>query len=192
MGWFVIAALFLLFIANKHLIHIFNLIENKEKKKIAQINEYISSNNSQDTKTRKAISDLKDAHYFKIATGIYAEHKARSALINLHETTSHHITWRHIRRAHEFIEISDKEEISIRPTSPAEKLGYWYNNLSGAFLLLLSATLFGLVFITTNKSVIAIITGLLTGFLCALISIFIFSQNWPIKAAKKISKELKK
>ncbi|GAB2180865.1 hypothetical protein DLREEDagrD3_10880 [Denitratisoma sp. agr-D3] len=189
-GWIVLVAFFLWLLANKNIPRVFDVLERKEKRRLEQFDAYVSSPNSGDANTIKVIQDLRDAHYFKIATGIYAESRVRNAFIKLHEATSHLITWRHICRAHPYLKVAADETVTVRELDFSEKLSYWYNQLSAYFFLLLSATLISLVILSGSKTLTSFSYGFGGGIVSALFAMFIFSQNWPVHAAKKIAKEL--
>lgn len=189
-GWIVLVAFFLWLLANKNIPRVFDVLERKEKRRLEQFDAYVSSPNAGDSNTTKVIRDLRDAHYFKIATGIYAESRVRNAFIKLHEATSHLITWRHICRAHPYLKVAEDETVTVRELDYSEKLSYWYNQLSAYFFLLLSATLISLVILSESKTLTSVSFGFGGGVLSALFAMFIFSQNLPVHAAKKIAKEL--
>lgn len=190
LGWLVIVALFLLLLANKSLPPIMCLIQGKKRLKLDQLDAYISSPNTSDPALTNAIRDIRNAHYFKIATSIYAEDRVRNAFIKLHETTSHLITWRHIYRAHPFLIVAENETVKVRQLSWQETLGHWYNQVLGYFFLLLTAILFSLVILSGSKTLVSFILGFGGGTITALIAMFIFSQSWPIHAARTIAKEI--
>ena len=189
-GWVVLVAFFFWFLANKNLPHVFGLIERKEKRRLEQLETYVSSPDSGDVNAIKAIRDLRDAHYFKIATGIYAESRVRNAYIKLHEATSHLITWRHICRAHPYVKVAPDETVTVRAMDFSETLSYWYNQVFAYFFLLISAALVSLVILSGSKTLTSFSFGFGGGIVSALFAMFIFSQNWPVHAAKKIAKEL--
>jgi hypothetical protein len=189
-GWVVLVAFFLWFVANKNLSRVFDVLWRKEKRKLEQLDTYISSPAAGDENAIKAIRDLRDARYFKMATGIYAESRVRNAFIRLHEATSHLVTWRHICRAHPYLKVAADETVIVKDLDFSEKLSYWYNQLVGYLFLLLAATLVSLAILSGSKTVMSFSFGFGGGILSALFAMFVFSQNWPIHAAQKIAKEL--
>lgn len=92
-GWVVLIAFFLWLLANKNLSRIVDFVQGKERRRIERLDAYIAFPNPSDSAVTNAIRDLRDAYYFKVATGIYAENRVRNALIGLHDATSHVITW---------------------------------------------------------------------------------------------------
>lgn len=189
-GWAAIAAFFFWLIVNKDFSHIFDILERKEKRKFEHLDLYVTKPELADSESVKVLSDLRDAHFFNIATGIYAEKKLRSALINLHNCTSHHISWGQIRRAFPYLEVSEDKTIVIRRQTNFEKIGYWYNQSIGYISLLLAASLLSLFFIATPKSLGSFAWCIGGGLIMIIFAMFVFAQNWPVLAAKKIQKEL--
>lgn len=181
---------FLWLLVNKDFSHLFDLFERKEKKRSEQLDQYVSKPELADPDSVRVLSDLRDAHYFKIATGIYAEKKLRKALITLHNRASHHISWQQIRRAFQYIEISGDEALVIRQFTLFELIGYGYNQLVGYTCLLFAAGLFGLFLIANPKTLSSFAWCVGGGLSSILFAMFVLSQNWPIHAAKKIRKEL--
>lgn len=189
-GWVFLISFFLWLLANKNIPHFFDLLERREKRRLEQLEIYVSSPDFGDANAINAIRDVRDAQYFKIATGIYAESRVRNAYIKLHEVTSHLISWRHICRAHPYLMVTADETVSVRTMDFSEKLSYWYNQFCAYFFLLTAATLVSLVILSGNKTPTSFLLGLGGGILSVFIAMFIFSQNWPVHAAKNIAKEL--
>lgn len=189
-GWVVLVAFFLWLLANKNLPQVFDLFDRKEKRLLERLETYVSSPEAGEPKTMKAVRDIRDAHYFKVATGIYAEARVRNAYIELHGRTSHLITWRHICRAHPYLEVAADETITVRVMDFAESLSYWYNQIVAYGSLLVSAALVSLVILSGSKTLSSFSVGFGGAILSALFAAFVFSQNWPVHAAKKIAREL--
>lgn len=72
----------------------------------------------------------------------------------------------------------------------SEMLSYWYNQFVAYFFLLISAALISLVILSGSKTLTSFSLGFGGGILSVLFAMFVFSQNWPVHAAKKIAKEL--
>lgn len=189
-GWVVLIASILWLLANRSLPQIANLLEQRERRRIEQFDAYVSLPDTGDAATIRAIRDLRDAHYFKIATGIYAESRVRNAFIKLHEATSHLVTWRHICRAHPYLVVSSDETITVRELDFFENLSYRYNQLVAYLFLFLAASLIVIVIFSGTKSLTSVALGFGGGTLSGLFAVFVFTQNWPIHAARKIAKEL--
>ncbi|MFZ3019418.1 MAG: hypothetical protein WA056_13280 [Gallionella sp.] len=191
-GWVVLFVLFLWLLANNDFSRVLDFFERKEKRKLEALDSYVASPNTADAKAIKAISDLRDAHYFKIATGIYAESRLRNAIIKLHEATSHLVTWRHIRLALPHLDVDVDESVAVKGFSLADSAGYRYNQFVGYTFLLFAATLISLVILSGSKTLESFVLGFGSGIASAFFAMFVFSQNWPIDAAKKISAELER
>lgn len=189
-GWIAIAAFFFWLIVNKDFSHLFDILERKERRRSEHLDIYVAKPELADSESIKTLSDLRDAHYFKIATGIYAEKKLRYALINLHNRTSHHISWEKIRRAFSYIEINNDGTIVIRNLTRFESIGYWYNEIVGYASLLFAAGFLSLFFMITPKTLSTFAWGIGSSLTAVLFAMFVFAQNWPILAAKSIQKEL--
>lgn len=143
---FLLFLVFLLWLfGNKGFSPALEAFERKEKRRLEQLEAYVSFPESADPEAIKAIRDLRNAYYFKIATGIHAESKLRNVLIKMHETTSHHITWRQIRRALPYIEIDSTDTIKIRKPTRSEKITYRYNQCVAYTSLFVSAVLIMLI-----------------------------------------------
>lgn len=190
-GLIAIAMFFFWLLVNKDFSHLLELFERKEKKRSEQLDLYVSKPELADADSITVLSDLRDAHYFKVATGIYAEKKLRSALITLHNQTSHHISWQQIKRAFQYIEIGENNTLEIRELTTIEVLGYWYNQLVGYASALFAACIFGLFVITSPKTLASFAWGIGGGLGVIFFAMFVLSQNWPIHAAKQIRKELR-
>lgn len=188
-GGIIILCLFFVWIlVNRDFSRVFGAQERKERRQLEQINEYISSPDSSDPEMLKALKDLRDARYFKVATGIYAESQNRSVLIKAHQITSRQITWRQIRRAQTYIDVAADGVITVRNLSLFEKFGFWYNEFITYGCFLLSALLIGLASISNQWHQTSLALGL---GLSLLIAIFTTFQNVPIYAQRKMAKELK-
>lgn len=189
-GWFVLTALLIWFLINRDLSHLLGLFERGEKTRIEKLESYLERESSADEGSLRVIKDLRDAHYFKIATGIYAEKWRRESLIKLHDNVSHTINWVQIKRALPFIKITSDKSVSIRGLTFLEKVGHYYNIAVG-FLFSFFAIAAILVFIVSDqKSILSIIIGLGGAIGSAFFAMFVFSQNWPYNSAEKIKEEL--
>ena len=189
-GWIVLVGMVAWFLINKDLSNIFGLFERGEKLRLEKLEAYVSNESSADSDALKVIKDLRDAHYFKVATGIYAEKRLRSSLIKLHEDTSYSINWTHIKRALPFITTEKDLNSSIRDMKPMEKIGHYYNLFVGCLFLLLSAASILVFFVSKPQTLSDVFIGTTSALVCAFFAMFVFSQNWPYNSANKIKKEL--
>jgi hypothetical protein len=185
---------FLLILANRGFFsRAFDILERKERRRLEQINEYVSSHDAADPETIKVVRDLRDAHYFNIATGIYAENRTRSAFIKLHQASSHCIAWKHINRARLYIDIAADETITIRDLTRSEKLGYWYNQIVAYGSLFFSVLLFITTFVLSDTKTMTSFWGSFgISIFLVMLAVFVFFQNMPIYAKDLISKELER
>jgi len=185
---------FILILVNKGFFsQVSDMFERKERRRLEQINEYVSSHEAADPETIKVVRDLRDAHYFNVATGIYAENRTRSAFIKLHQDSSHCIAWKHIDRARLYIDIAADETITIRDLTRFEWLGYWYNQCVAYGSLFFSAVLFIITFVLSDtKTMMSFWGSLGTSLFLVILAIFVFFQNLPIYAKDLIAKELER
>ncbi|WP_351189321.1 hypothetical protein [Shewanella sp. TB4-MNA-CIBAN-0142] len=191
-GWIILAVILIWFLLNKDLSRFLNIFETKEKKRLDKLEVYVNNKEAANNEALEVIKDLRDAHYFKVATDIYAEKSLRDSLINLHKKTSHTINWINIKRAMPYINADSTSTVSIRDQSRSEKFGYFYNLFTG-WLFLGFAVALSLVFIFSNDRVLSqFALWIASTLFCAFFAMFAFSQNFPIRAAKKIKTELEK
>lgn len=189
-GWALLAALFVWLLLNKDFSKFFDFFERKEKRRSEHLDLYVSKSELADEESIRVLRDLRDAEYFKIATGIYAEKRLRRALIGLHERTSHHTTWGHIRRAIQFLEADKQGNVSVRDFTRFETIGYWYNQIIGYASLLLAAGIISLLLLSYIKGPSAVAISIGGSFAIILFAMFAFAQNWPVQAAKRIKAEI--
>ncbi len=191
-GWVLLGVVLVWFLLNKDLSRFLNIFEAKEKKRLDKLEVYVSNKDAANEEALGVIKDLRDAHYFKVATDIYAEKNLRDSLINLHKRTSHTINWINIKRAMPYIEANSDYEVAIREQNWREKAGYYYNQIIG-WLFLGFATALSLVYLfSSNKELAQFGIWISSTLFCAIFAIFSFSQNFPISSAKKIEAELKR
>lgn len=189
-GWLVLLGLLIWFLMNRDLSHVFRLFEPGEKKRLDKLESYVNNPTAADEQSLNVIKDLRDAYYFKVATGIYAEKGRRETLIKLHRDTSYAINWVQIKRALPFIISKSDNQSYIRELEPMEKIGHYYN-LTVGFLFLFFAIALLLMFLISNpQDVIGVLIGVGGALAFALFAMFVFSQNWPIESARKIKREL--
>lgn len=189
-GWIILLALLIWFLINKDLNNIFSVFERGEKRRLEKLEQYVTNQSAADDEALKVIKDLRDAHYFKVATTIYAEKCLRNALIKLHNKTSHIFNWTQIKRALVYFDVKPDLSISIRERNWWEKAGHYYNNFIGTCLLFFSAVVFVAFSVSQTKTIETAIVGIGGSVGCALFAMFVFSQNWPYISAKKIKAKL--
>lgn len=188
--WTVVITLFLWLATNKKVPTIIEAIKSREKEKLDQLDSYIFNKDFLDENTAQVVRDMRDARHFRIATGIYAERRQRNALIKLHKATCHKFSWRNIRRAQSCLEINEDETIQMKTLSKFDLAGYWYNQLIGYVFLLLPAVIFTIIILSETKTTSSLLTSITSIILCIVFSMFVFSQNWPVQEARRITKEI--
>lgn len=192
-GGVALALLFFLWLAiRSDYLKIFKTLEYKSRRRIEQINEYIASPDLADLETLTEAKDQRDAHYFKIATGIHAEGTTRNGLIKLHKALSHSITWTHIRRAYQYISVNIDQSITIRELAMFEKFYYWYNQAIAYLLMGFAAFLACAAIIMGNQSVTSFALWASGAILAGVFSIIVHSQNWPVHAKNRIKEEMQR
>jgi hypothetical protein len=191
LGWVIFMAFLFWLFMNKNAIHLFDLIKQKGDRRLKQLDSYLLTPDFCDKNTANAILDIRNALYFKSATGIYAESRTRDAYIRLHEATSHLITWKHIRRAQLYLEVDANGKTTVKEMDLLDRISYRYNQFLGYIILAISIFLIGLAILPGSRTLTSFLFDFGSGVAAALFSAFIFSQNWPAYAAKKISKEIK-
>lgn len=189
-GWLVLAAIIFWFLINRDLSNIFSLFERGETRRLEKLEAYVSNTDAADEEALKVIKDLRDAHYFKVATGIYAEQTLRESLIQLHKATSHKINWTIIKRAMPYVDASSNTTVSIRDMAGWERLGHVYNLFVGFMFLVFAGVILIAFTISEPKTTINIAVGVGGAAASAFFSMFVFSQNWPYLSAKQIRVEL--
>ncbi|WP_257292716.1 hypothetical protein [Endozoicomonas sp. ONNA1] len=192
LGWLIVLGLFLWLIVNKDFSHLFDLAERKKKNQLRDIETYVTNKDAACDDSMSVIKDFRDAYYFKVATGIYAEQKLRESLIELHRITSNTISWVDIRRAISFILVDENKNIKVRDFNWFEKFSYYYNFFV-AFLFGFTAILVLIaLLVSASKGTQQIFFWIVSLLFCFCVAVYSLAQNWPIESAKKIKKELKK
>ncbi len=165
---------------------VFYPMEHKEKRKGETLDGYLASELAGCDETKRTISDLREAHYFKIATGIYAENLRRKAYVQLYESMPHLISWRLIRRALPYLDITPSGCAFVRQPSWDERLSYRYNQCIGFSFLIIAAVIMYFGILSGVAGFIGYI-GFVFGSAC--VATIAFMQNWPMLAAKRIEEE---
>jgi uncharacterized membrane protein len=191
-GWALLIGLFIWFVVNRRLYTFFDFAEKRERQRLESLDTYVAKPDVADPESIRVASDIRDAYYFKLGTGIYAEKRFRTSLIWLHGKTSYLITWKQIRRALPYIESTPEGTASVRDLSTTEKFGYWYNELIAYLSLLATAGIFAVLLLSNLRSLSTVALGI-GGTIAALaLAMFAFTQNFPEKTARRIKRELEK
>lgn len=187
-GWILLLIVLVWLVRNLDYPNLVSLIGAKEKKRLEKIETYAAKSQLADGKTLGVVKDLRDAYYFKIATGIYAEKDLRYKLIELYEKTSISVSWTTIKRALPYLNISDG---TIRDFSLLEQAERIFNLFAG-FLVLTFTIAVSLVFLfTAEKNAAQFLIWIGTFMVFFPFSLYAFSQNFPYQAAEIIRKDLK-
>lgn len=191
-GWITLIILLFWLIANKDLSHVLKLFGSRKKLRLEHLDRYTSTASEADDKSRQALLDLRDAYYFEIATGIYAEKAFRNSLIFLHDHTSYLINWGSIRQAIPYLKINETGELSIRKMTTVEILFFWYNKAVGFTSLFLAAAFLSAFALSTEKTAELLLLSIVGSVVTFVAAMYIFSLNWPVRSAKKIREEMEK
>lgn len=191
-GWLVLVVLLIWFLINRDLSHLFSLFERGEKQRLDKLESYVSNPSAADEKSLNVIKDLRDAYYFKVATGIYAEKGRRESLIKLHNDISHTINWVQIKRALPFIIAHSDMNSSIRDMEFRDKFVHYYNLAVGFLFLVFAIAVLLMFLISKPQNLSGVLIGVGGALTPALFALFVFSQNLPFESAKKIKKELER
>lgn len=189
-GWVVLAVFLIWFLLNKDLSNVIRIFESKEKKRLGKLEVYVGNKDAANVDVLEVIKDLRDAHYFKVATDIYAEKNLRDSLIALHKLTSHSVSWINIKRAMTYLVADTNSKITVRKQTKLEVIGHYYNIATGWLLLGFAVALLLVFLFSTTKNFSQFSVWILSSVSCAFFAMFAFSQNWPIASAKKIADEL--
>jgi hypothetical protein len=191
-GWMVILVLFFRFLLKNDFSHLFDIFERKEKKRLEHLDSYHTKIDLSDAKLSKVINDLRDAHYFRIATGIYAELTVRNAMIKLHDETSHLISWKKISAAFSYLDVSEEHKVKVREFNLYDQINFGFNILFGILCLIYGVMFFTLFVYSSNESLTQVLLGVGDFLIFTLIAIIPFSKNQGMISAKKIRTELAK
>lgn len=192
-----ISCLFVVLIICIHLFknstQILDLYERKEKKTFERLDAYVLSKEGIDDNVLKTAKDVRNGHYFKIATGIYAESSFRDELIKLHELNPNVLNWKVIKSAIDYLEVNKSGEISVNPISKWGKIFRWWNFFEGGVLMILSIIWLLATFFAYFKSreLSLFITGLATCLFLYTFSLLAFLKNLGGHNSMRIAKELK-
>ena len=189
-GWAVLTALFVWFVVNRKLYRVFEIAEIRQRRRLEYLDSYVSKPALADAKFIDVMRDLRDAHYFKIGTGIYAESRLRSCLIQLHAKTSHDISWKQIGKALPFIKAKADGSVSVRDLTAIEKLGFWYNELVAYLCLLSAAGILALLLLSDVRPLGTVALGAGATLAMFAFAMLVFSQGAPARVAKRIQKQL--
>lgn len=173
----------------------FSWFERKDKNRIAELERYLTQD-VHHKENHQLVQDMREAHYFKKATGLDVDVEWITPLIEFHQSLQGKIRWKQIHFAQEFLEFN-QNQISIssslhsfwRQVDFGIQVGMAFGMLLLSFLLL---TLAALAFYTDDNfgvlpfllSIVGSVVG--TGF-----SVLITRGAKDIVSARQIDKALK-
>lgn len=164
-----------------------------QNRKLEKLNLFLSdqSREGADIEMNKVMHDIRDAMYFKGATGIYAEGKLRNRLMALHKSTSLNVSWRTIKRAMDFLEPDAFSSMKVKEFGWFDHIVFVINMIALAF----TAIGFSMTMILISASMYSSRSELLetaAGLFMFLIAMFIMmvSSVLPYVAAKRVRKDL--
>ncbi|MGI4936035.1 MAG: hypothetical protein ACRYF5_04715 [Janthinobacterium lividum] len=182
----VIVPIFFWFVLNTNLFYLFGLFEKRTKGRLDLLDSYLSKQEIADVDTLEILRDYRDAQYFRFATGVNAKMPMRQALVKLHRRTADVVSWTMIRRALPYIEVTEQGMAYVRPFTLLEKTSYWYNQVIVYFCLLGAFGFFGFYFIHGGLTFESFLLSTLNTFAVILFALFVFIQNFPMRAAMLI------
>lgn len=183
--WVVVLVLLVGFFLNKNMKDIFGYFQKKGKSKLEDIEKYIERNEASTSDMIDSMKDVRDAFYFKIMTGVYVEGQRRLALIRFHKEYAEKLSWKKISRAYEYLDFEDLSSIKVKRFGFIDKAGYYYNSAMGWVFMVMAILLVASAVIEKNTSWTGVV-DLACGAFIAIVSLFVFGQNYPMKAAKEI------
>lgn len=192
--WGFLLLLFILiwFIANRYLLSVIDIFDKRNSRHRESLTQYITfsnENSNDDEVVRSVVKDRWNSLHFQNATGIYADKKLRKHLLHLYESTSSAITWKTIKNALYYIDVTSSNVIYIREMSLLDRIIYYYNNFFGFVFLLASIGIF-LMLIFMNPQAFENLYTFFAGLACFIVAIFSFFQNRPVFSSRKIKTEL--
>lgn len=160
------------------------------KRRREGMDSYFAQNLPANTDVQEAMRDLREAHYFQIATGIYAEDKIRKRLIKLHHVTAPEVTWHRIKRAMEYLEPDNGDSMRVVPFTLWHKFSKFMNGFVMWMFLLAAASGFVLLLLQaekTNAQLATQVASIMVLFAMAMVAQVL---NWPYYSAEIIREEL--
>lgn len=188
---FILFSVLIWFISKQNIEWLLTYHEQRKRNKINVLNEMLSSQSCADD-LHDIIKDLRDAHYFKEATNIYAEYFQRTALIDLYQRIDKKFTWEDIRRSLKYANFNT-DVLTYQRFTRKHKMAYWFNIIMGlgsaifSFLILI---LILTLYVTHNLTAISSVTLIFQMIFIFMIGLSYLRQNWSYNAAKRISRYL--
>lgn len=189
-GWVILIGIVIWVLLNKKTKELFSILEKRKNDRVESFEKYLVGKDFVDPDVALIVKDQHAAFIFEKATGIIAENKRRNNLIRLHELLSYTVSWKQIKRAIGYLEFDRDGAARIRDFKWSDKLAYGYNIFVGIFFLLFSGIVFIALVIPEPRTVANVFVGFGITSGLAVFSMYVFSLNWPMNAARKIKEML--
>ncbi len=191
-GWLVLLIVVSFIFINRNFSFVIDIYNKRRSMRIDNYNSYLKKENYDSENMEMVMRDAIDTHFFKVATGIYAEDSFRISLIKLHELISYKFSWKKIKCALPYIEADADHNVTIRRLKFGERAGVYYNVFVGLLLLTLATAIFINFIISEQKTFSDILVAITATLGFTFSSMFIFSLNLSSSEAERIREELSK
>lgn len=173
----------------------FSWFERKDKNRIAALEAYLSED-SHHSENQQLIKEMREAHYFKKATGMDVDVEWIAPLIAFHQSLNGKIRWQQIQFAHKFLELDNNQitlSQSIHSLWRKFDLGFQILLAFGAiFLSLLMLILGGLAYFSADGLNFQLLFMSLGGSIIGTgLGVLIARDAKDIVSAKRIDQALK-
>lgn len=160
-----------------------NFVEEIKRAKVAKLSNALDCRHVSGL-TRDLLEEELVREHFKICTGIGVEKEFREAILKAHRFTRGELDFKHFRRALPYFKFVDSK-LSVE-ISRLSKIYSWLQ-----FIFALLTLVFGLLILLVpvvikEANFIDIFKWIGEGFFFILASIFMFTETFPVRSAKKI------
>jgi len=188
----ILAAALFWFYINGRFEHAFDFKYRKQKKRLEKYKTYKSTEFETCPDIMDVLREERDAIFFEDATNIRTSRKRRKLLLELNNIPDISVGWEQIKRAYPYLVEAKDGGLEVRDFTTGDKIGYWYNRITGFFFFGLSILLF-LIFIASNlNDLLSSLLAIPVFAVGILFATYIFKQNWPMDDAERIKKELER
>lgn len=146
-----------------------------------------------DDSIKKILKEELSSVCFKYTTGIKVDKYLREEIIKTHNESNGRISYRDFKDSRSFLTIKEDGNLGLRKVGILDKIHY-FTSLACGFLFLFFSVLTFILLLAFPKNQIVnfhVFLGLiLLGLVIFIYSLFFFSQTFPIKAVKKIRREM--
>jgi hypothetical protein len=162
---------------------------DRKKARLAAISEALSCDHL-DEPTKDYLQEELVTEHFKVTIGIRMERRIREMVLNLYARSEGNLSFRHFKRAFPHLIIKNGE-LDVR-ISVFDKIGYYFNLVFGAILVL-----FGVLLLIMSMYVVAIDLAqffilFISSIFFLLFSVFMIVQIAPVISARYVEEEVKK